>query len=135
MHFIKVRETIGGFPTNTSTFIGFSSRLSLGETAPLNSKPITAAEKMKHRFSFTDRPRQNQTDATKTSKSPFKAVKVIRKGRERKTVNGAKCIQRFKVAFTTKFSKLWSESGIHRESEGLHGKCASLQTSQIAEII
>ena len=82
----------------------------------LNSKPITAAEKMKHRFSFTDRSHQNQrTDATKTFKSPFKAVKVIRKGRERQTVNGTKSIQRFKIAFTTKFSKLWPKSHSSRK--------------------
>ena len=79
----------------------------------LISKPITAAERIKHRFSFTDRSHQNQrTDVTKTFKSPFKAVKVLRKGRERQTVNGTKCIQRFKVAFTMKFSKLWPESFI-----------------------
>ena len=50
----------------------------------LSGKPITAAERIKDRFSFTDRPRQNpRTDATKTFKSPFKAVKVIRKEREK----------------------------------------------------
>ena len=79
----------------------------------LSSKPITAAERIKHRFSFTDRSHQNlRTDATETFKSPFKAVKVIRKGRERQTVNGTKCIKRFKLAFTTKFSKMWPESFI-----------------------
>ena len=79
----------------------------------LSSKPITAAKKIQHRFSVTDRSHQNQrTDATKTFKIPFKAVKVIRKGREGQMVNGTKCIQRFKVAFTTKFSKLWPESFI-----------------------
>ena len=84
----------------------------------LSSKPIAAAEKIKHRFSFTDRSRQNQrTDATKTFKSPFKALKVITKGRERQTVNGTKCIQRFKVAFTTKFSKLWPESFIAKAKD------------------
>ena len=84
----------------------------------LSSKPITAAEKIKHRFSFTDRSHQNQrTDATKTFKSPFKAVKVIRKGRERQTVNGTKCIRRFKVAFTTRFSKLWPESIIAKAKD------------------
>ena len=84
----------------------------------LSSKPITAAEKIKHRFSFTDRSHQNQrTDATKTFKSPFKAVKVIRKGRERQTVNGTKCIQRFKVAFTTKVSELWPKSIIAKAKD------------------
>ena len=84
----------------------------------LSSKPITAAEKNKDRFSFTDRSHQNQrADARKTFKSPFKAVKVIRKGRKRQTVNGTKYIRRFKVAFTTKFSKLWPESIIAKAKD------------------
>ena len=49
----------------------------------LSDKPITAAERIKHEFSFTDRSHQNpRTDATKTLKSPFKAVNAIRKLRE-----------------------------------------------------
>ena len=46
----------------------------------LSGKPITPAERVKRRFRFTDRPHQNPPiDATKTFKSPFKAVKVITK--------------------------------------------------------
>ena len=82
----------------------------------LDGKPITTAERIKHRFGFTDRSNQNpRTDATETFKSPFKAFKVIRK--ERQTVNGRKCIQRFKAAFTRKFSKLWPESFIAKAKE------------------
>ena len=103
----------------------------------LSSKPITAAEKIKHRFSFTDGSHQNQrTDATKTFKSPFKAVKVKRKGRERQTVNGTKCIQRFEVAFTTKFSKLWPESFIAKAKDCTETvQLVLMQTLQTTEII
>ena len=98
----------------------------------LNSKPITAAEKnkKKNRFSMTDRSHQNQrTHATKTFKSPFKAVKVIRKGRERQTVSETKCKLFNDLKLLLQQNLANCGRVIHRESEGLHGKCASLQTS------